>query len=257
MVFVLVVVMGIGTPGQLVGCAERRDGGGRFAARTPAQAVDEVVALGVMLAAGMSVTQIAAARSVSKTTVYSWLRAAGLPTPAQLSQPLAQRLRTRMRTDGDCVVWTGGTTPQGYPCVSVGGAKQSVSHLLLAQAGHRLQRRAVVRNSCGNIRCVALPHLQIYQAADLPGLMARAGRTPIGERHWNARLNWGTVDAIRACATAATELAHRYGVSVATITPADPPGPAPQAHGSPQPESGNDDDPRRGLLTRQATGESR
>ena len=106
----------------------------RSLGRDDGTAVD-VIGLGVRLAGGCRVAELAADHGVSLTTVYSWLKSAGLPTPAELGGSVQDRLRRRLRVEGDCLVWTGGTTPQGHPELSVGGRKQSVSHLRLAWAG--------------------------------------------------------------------------------------------------------------------------
>jgi hypothetical protein len=194
-----------------------RDARGRFVGG-PERTDETVRAWGAMLAGGLSIAQIAEVLALSRSAVYGRLKVAGLPTPARLHGTLAERLRTRMRPVGDCVWWTGGTTPQGYPSISVGGAKQSVSHLLLSRADRPIPHRAVVSTSCGHLRCVALPHLRVCAARDLPVLMAKAGRTRSGERHWNARLDWAAVDAIRASDSPAAEMARRYGVTVSTIS---------------------------------------
>ena len=178
----------------------------------------DVLQYGIWLASGLSVGELADRLAISRTSVYHQLKQAGLPTPAVLHGTLAARLRTRTRPHGDCLLWTGGTTPQGYPCVSVAGVKQSVSHLLLTRSGHHLPHRAVVTTRCRDIRCVAVVHLQVVTASDIPLLTALAGRTPIGERHWNARLSWDEVDDIRADPAPANELAERHQVSPATIS---------------------------------------
>ena len=169
-------------------------------------------------AGGADVRFMAAELHVSPTTIYRWLQAADLPTPAHVAHDFARRLAGHTVDQSGCLVWTGGVTAEGHPVVSVGNTTRTVRQMVLQMHQPPVAAGAtVVIARCGTALCVKAEHLQAIPASAVSTLTAAAGNSPAGDRHWNAVLNWDTVDAIRASTESSRKLAARYQVSQATI----------------------------------------
>ena len=69
---------------------------------------------------GMSTRALAARCGRSVEWVRRTLRAAGVDTAVR-RPPVAELLAARSRRDGECTVWTGATSSNGYPQLTVAG----------------------------------------------------------------------------------------------------------------------------------------
>lgn len=69
-----------------------------------------------------------------------------------------------LRKDNDCLLWEGGTHPQGYPMFRWQGKMQQVARVLMEDAlGKKLDRRQRVKRTCGNVACCNVDHLMVAE----------------------------------------------------------------------------------------------
>jgi hypothetical protein len=75
---------------------------------------------------------------------------------------LAERLAAKTIEGPDgCVLWTGGSSDQGYP-VTFDHGRVYVHRLVWERAhGRRIPRGKVVVRTCGRLACVAVEHLRL------------------------------------------------------------------------------------------------
>lgn len=98
-------------------------------------------------------------------------RRAGLPIPEEFfvpepgvswsSRPLGDRLILQTRPDGDCIVWTGSCSDDGYGRVQIDGRKVSVHRLSWFLYNGPIPDGLIVMHSCDNPPCVAIGHLRL------------------------------------------------------------------------------------------------
>jgi len=133
-----------------------------------------------------------------------------------------------------CWVWTAWRNKRGYGYTSNGVKEKNVE-------AHRMSWRVhfgdipvgmFVCHRCDNPSCVNPGHLFLGTHQDNVTDCAKKGRNVKGEKwqrcvrprikrgtaHYLAKLNEDVVRAIRASTESRTQLAHRYGVTVATIS---------------------------------------
>jgi hypothetical protein len=85
-------------------------------------------------------------------------------------------LHCRCREDGDCLIWTQGTTGPGYPCAFLGPGIQgrNVRRWVLAAHGHDIEGKRVV-STCRTHRCVAVEHLRAMSPKEAGAFMGSSG----------------------------------------------------------------------------------
>lgn len=168
-------------------------------------------------AQGLTVAAMAAECGVGATTIYRWLKADSLPTPSSRRHELESRLARSVVAEAGCLVWTGGTTTEGYPAIGVRNQRRSVRQLVFQAHGKPVTPGSVLIAVCGTLRCIEVEHLTPVPASQLPTMTAAAGNSPAGQKHWKAILDWSAVDTIRASSLSTAELVEKFGVSRATI----------------------------------------
>lgn len=149
--------------------------------------------------------------------------------------PVAQRLAAKLEPMGECLVFTGTKTDQGYGRINVGG-KQAGAHRVAWELAHgAIPFGLCVLHRCDNPPCCYVGHLFLGTVAANNADRAAKGRskgtfqaTPEhpaklrrGEAHWCARLSAMDIAAIRQARNRGetiTSLAARYGVHHATIS---------------------------------------
>lgn len=149
--------------------------------------------------------------------------------------PLARRLADKLAPEGDCLVFTGTKTEQGYGRINVAG-KQVGAHRVAWELVHGpVPAGLCVLHRCDNPPCCRVEHLFLGTVATNNADRATKGRSKgtfpagnahpakqrAGERHWCARLSDEAVAAIRrerAAGESTTSLGARFGVHPATIS---------------------------------------
>lgn len=112
--------------------------------------------------------------------------------------------------DGECLVFTGHTGPDGYGTVRTDG-KQQLAHRVVAE--HHLGPSGLhVLHSCDNPACVRVEHLRYGTDKENRSDAVSRGRDVHGESHRNARLSEADVRAIRADTRPAPVVAAEFGI---------------------------------------------
>lgn len=141
--------------------------------------------------------------------------------------------------EGDCWIWLGNTTGDGYGRIYAGKGRTTRAHRysLELYLGRQLDSDKFAIHSCpggDNPLCVNPAHLREGTPADNSADMVSRGRStkgrhniaayekmPRGENHKNAKLTWNAVAQIRALFATGdyskAELGRRFGVTDVTI----------------------------------------
>lgn len=127
----------------------------------------------------------------------------------------AETFWARVDRSGNCWLWRGACTHNGYGHLTVGkwfdGRKRQMrAHRLafMLTHGHVADGRLVL-HACDNRRCCNPDHLRVGSAADNSADMISRGRGKIAPR---AKLTKGQVRAIRSDPRSAKDVAIEYGV---------------------------------------------
>lgn len=132
----------------------------------------------------------------------------------QSGTPVEERfaLLTRRGGDGECWIWTGAQSAEGYGSFRVPGRKKierAHRFALELKTGSRVPDRAVVCHLCDNPPCVNPDHLFVGTHADNSRDRDRKGRA----RNPRQKLTEATVREIRASGLSRTAVAARFGIS--------------------------------------------
>lgn len=151
------------------------------------------------------------------------------------AQPLGRRLASFLRPDGECLVFTGTRTEDGYGNLSVDGRTLKAHRVAYELVHGPIPEDRVLLHSCDNPPCCYVDHLSVgtvgqnntdrHQKGRSRGLFVSGPSHPAtqrrGERHWHAKLSAADVAAIRdrrANGAPVKVLAAEFGVHHATIS---------------------------------------
>jgi hypothetical protein len=135
-----------------------------------------------------------------------------------------QRLLDRTDRSGDCWIWLGATTRDGYGVMGIGRNKQHRAHRVSFEVFKgAIPEGMVVCHTCDTPRCVNPDHLFVGTVSDNTQDMLRKGRHPIrrdGEHHATkiSHADRELVRAARARGETLTTIASRFGVSFQIIS---------------------------------------
>lgn len=138
---------------------------------------------------------------------------------------LREKLFTKTRQEGDCLVWIGQKDPRGYGKLKLAGRQQRAHRLMFELIKGPMPAGMVVLHSCDNTSCVNPAHLSAGTQADNVADMCAKGRraSTKGENNPRARLTQKQVDEIRARfvrydrRNGARQISREYGVSKTVI----------------------------------------
>jgi len=128
--------------------------------------------------------------------------------------PAEQRFEMKVDRTGDCHLWTGGCSGDGYGFIKV-GARIVSAHRYAFELHHGRSPVGLVLHDCGNRRCVRPEHLYEGDARQNAADRDRHGTTAFGERNGNHRLTEAEVREMkerRRAGATQVELADRFGV---------------------------------------------
>lgn len=139
---------------------------------------------------------------------------------------IEERLLTKARWEGDCLVWVGDRDSNRYGRIRHNGQKSYPAHRLMYELRKGvIPDGLVVRHKCDNPACINIEHLETGTQKDNVGDMfvrARANRAN-GEAHGRAKLTQAQVDEIRRRYTPGKygkgthALAREFGVAQSTV----------------------------------------
>lgn len=113
-----------------------------------------------------------------------WLRR-GTTDPVDRKATAEEAFGTRVRPDGDCLVWTGSIGDTGYGTVWVDGVRKRVHRYAWELENGRIPDGMVVDHVCWNRACVNVAHLRLatpqQNAQNLQGGLGRTGVRGVSE----------------------------------------------------------------------------
>lgn len=159
------------------------------------------------------------------------------PITKQYPRPsITERFWKNVDKSGDCWIWTGATTGNGYGTIRYRGKQEGAHRVAWILTNGDITAGLLVRHSCDNSLCVRVDHLSLGTTADNSrdavsrGRQARGGRsghsthpecTARGERNGSAVLTVADVTRIRQLHSSSglslKEIARRLSVSDVTI----------------------------------------
>lgn len=129
--------------------------------------------------------------------------------------PIRERLWGRCEVQGECLVYRGGTSKQGYGLLYYNGRNRGAHRVALALAGEIIKPGQYVLHSCDNPPCCNPNHLRAGSPRDNVDDAMKRGRTraPRGEQHHRAKLTPDDVRQIRCIdGPGYKRIARLYGV---------------------------------------------
>lgn len=150
-------------------------------------------------------------------------------------QRLAARLASKLQPEGDCLVFSGTRTDQGYGNLTVGRKTIKAHRIAWELVNGRIPPGLCVCHRCDNPSCCRVEHLFLGTVAENNADRARKGRSKgvfeagdahpararAGERHWSAKLSDADVLTIRrrrSSGETVTSIADAFGVHPATVS---------------------------------------
>lgn len=148
---------------------------------------------------------------------------------------LAQRLAAKLKPQGECLVFVGTKTDQGYGRLTVAGKSVGAHRVAWELINGPIPDELCVLHRCDNPSCCYVGHLFLGTVADNNADRAAKGRSKgtfsggathpatvnAGEKHWQAKLTSAEVASIRASRAAGktnSSIAEKFGVHPATIS---------------------------------------
>lgn len=116
-----------------------------------------------------------------------------------------------------CWEWTGLKDKDGYGLFSYARKSRRANRMALAFDGREPPAGMMACHHCDNPGCVNPAHLYVGSDADNTRDKVARGRTPVGERGYQAKLKDADIAAIRGSTDRVGVLADRYGVTHSNI----------------------------------------
>lgn len=139
-----------------------------------------------------------------------------------MSTPTITDIYARCIEEGDCMIWQGALTDQGYPLMKFNGKSTSVRRVVMTLDGRIPKSGQPVACSCNEKRCVAKEHLsrstfsKISQKVADSGLYASKARcakvAEVNRNRKDTRLSIEIARDIRTSEESGQVLADQYGV---------------------------------------------
>lgn len=120
---------------------------------------------------------------------YQRLLKYGAPDARPPRPTTAQRLAEGSRRDGDCITWTGNTSPDGYGRIRLDGAMPRVHRVAWSLEHGAIPEGVEIDHSCWNRACINVEHLRLASRAE--NVRSREGanansRTGVRGVYWDA-----------------------------------------------------------------------
>jgi hypothetical protein len=142
--------------------------------------------------------------------------------PARISPAL--RLEQKAAWVGDCLIWQGAKTRDGYGVMGIGRGKQHRAHRVAYElANGPIEPGAVICHRCDTPLCVNPAHLFAGTPGDNTRDMHAKGRAVVrrGADHHASKVSHADRDCIRSLRQAGQtleQIAARYGVAFQTVS---------------------------------------
>lgn len=137
------------------------------------------------------------------------------------------RIKARCIEEGDCLIWQGALSKQGFPSMKFEGKSTTVRRVVMKLSGSPAASRQPVVCSCDEKKCVKLEHLKrstikkvsrkAVKTGYLSSLARRANVSATKRKSEKARLTIEKAREIRASDETGVALAKRYGVDETII----------------------------------------
>jgi hypothetical protein len=96
-----------------------------------------------------------------------WRAGADLTKPVRpRNLPLADRIAAGTRSEGDCLIWTGDLSHNGYAQIKWKGKCRRLARLLMEQTHGPSELMVLHHPDCTSRACVAMEHLRYGTAAE-------------------------------------------------------------------------------------------
>ena len=135
--------------------------------------------------------------------------------------PCVRRFWSRTVASGECLLWTGARTHNGYGSLVFRGRGARAHRVAWEIANGNPAGAMMVLHACDNRLCVRPEHLSLGSAAQNSADMVAKGRQAAGERNRHAKLTAGEVRCIRDAVARGEDhdsVASRYMVSRPTVS---------------------------------------
>jgi len=137
---------------------------------------------------------------------------------------VVSRIFSRVEQNGDCLLWKGPKTSDGYGSIGIGRSTNKRVHRVVWELSHgEIPKGKLVCHSCDTPLCVNVNHLFLGTPRDNTQDMIRKGRDyrPRGENHPNAKVNDAQVAAIRywrSQGRTLSAIADSFGISFQRVS---------------------------------------
>lgn len=108
-----------------------------------------------------------------------------------------RRLKAKLEKRGDCLIWTGSTSSDGYGCLSVKGKNKAVHRLAWELENGPIPAGLLIRHTCDTPLCCNINHLLLGTNLDNKNDAVTRGRHNKGEDQRSAKLTENQVREIR------------------------------------------------------------
>lgn len=138
-------------------------------------------------------------------------------------KPIFERLAANSKRDGECLIWTGNRSRDGYGVLTVGRAQRRAHRLSYAVAYGIIPEGMLVCHRCDRPLCIEPRHLFLGSPkANTADMMAKGRKASVTDSlHPNTKVSHADRAVIRSRrmdGQRLTEIAVDYGVSFQTIS---------------------------------------